>query len=390
MQGGLRSHRPRRLRLQIRATQCQAPPGRSYWSDPVELDALGGAAVVTVPSPLLPPTAAIPAARAAYMMSGEAGQRSGTGAAAPSLRACGCPVQRAGVMCNRRRRRACQLPRPAPAPRLPARSDREPGGGQRGRAGAVPAAAVPAHQHAGRAYPVQAAGTLLAAGLLVAWSVQDVSSDWRACCLALQASTAHGCAAVPSLPHAPPGHPARAGAGGGRVARAALDRRAAPAAPVRARAGGGLAVERRLRAGYAWRPVHQDPVRRRAGRRPLGPTLLLPGPVAAAPLLLPGLLPGLPPPLLPLLLSSSPCPSTAALPLPPPPPTPVRKPQAPRPRRDDAGAGGRGDERRERRAARHAGPPPRRLRPLPHRQLLPGDAACAAVPVRSWERGVRP
>lgn len=38
----------------------------------MELDALGGAAVVTVPSPLLPPTAAIPAARAAYMMSGRA------------------------------------------------------------------------------------------------------------------------------------------------------------------------------------------------------------------------------------------------------------------------------------------------------------------------------
>lgn len=145
MQGGLRSHRPHRLRLQIRATQvrrlaaagtdvrvphcqaawfdlqpshagrqrqssaggrssrstaaqpahgmhsrmtvppttpfawvclpaislqCQAPPGRTYWSEGVELDAMGGAAVVAVPSPLLPPTAAIPAARASYQISG--------------------------------------------------------------------------------------------------------------------------------------------------------------------------------------------------------------------------------------------------------------------------------------------------------------------------------
>ncbi|PSC70464.1 Methionine gamma-lyase isoform A [Micractinium conductrix] len=78
IQGGLQPHR-QRLRLEIRATQCQAPPGRTYWSDPVELDALGGAAVVTVPSPLLPPTAAIPAARAAYQMSVTASQVPGSG-----------------------------------------------------------------------------------------------------------------------------------------------------------------------------------------------------------------------------------------------------------------------------------------------------------------------
>lgn len=53
--------------------QCQAPPGRTYWSAPLELDALGGAAVVSVPAPLLPPTAAIPAARAAYPLSGVEG-----------------------------------------------------------------------------------------------------------------------------------------------------------------------------------------------------------------------------------------------------------------------------------------------------------------------------
>ena len=54
----------------VATVQCQAPPGRTYWSEGVELDAMGGAAVVAVPSPLLPPTAAIPAARASYQMSG--------------------------------------------------------------------------------------------------------------------------------------------------------------------------------------------------------------------------------------------------------------------------------------------------------------------------------
>ena len=44
----------------------------------VELDALGGAAVVAVPSPLLPPTAAIPSPRAAYTMSVTASQVPGS------------------------------------------------------------------------------------------------------------------------------------------------------------------------------------------------------------------------------------------------------------------------------------------------------------------------
>ena len=70
---------------------------------------------------------------------------------------------------------------------------------------------------------------------------------------------------IPAPPPAcanPAGHAARAGAGGGRLARAALGRRAAPAAPVRAGAGGGLALERRLPAGHPGGPVHQDQVRR--------------------------------------------------------------------------------------------------------------------------------
>eukprot|EP00887_Chlorella_sp_A99_P007395 scaffold2.g7395.t1 len=73
MQGGLRLHK-QCLRLQVRATQCKAPFGRTYWSDGVELDALGGAAVVAVPAPLLPPTAAVPAPRAAIVLSVTASQ----------------------------------------------------------------------------------------------------------------------------------------------------------------------------------------------------------------------------------------------------------------------------------------------------------------------------
>ena len=51
MQGGFSPHR-RKLRLQLRASQMKAAPGRTFWSTPVRLDALGGAAVVAVPSPL--------------------------------------------------------------------------------------------------------------------------------------------------------------------------------------------------------------------------------------------------------------------------------------------------------------------------------------------------
>jgi len=35
---------------QIRASPCTAPPGNTFWSAPVQLDALGAAAVVLVPA----------------------------------------------------------------------------------------------------------------------------------------------------------------------------------------------------------------------------------------------------------------------------------------------------------------------------------------------------
>ena len=37
---------------QIRASPCTAPPGHTFWSAPVQLDALGAAAVVVVPAAL--------------------------------------------------------------------------------------------------------------------------------------------------------------------------------------------------------------------------------------------------------------------------------------------------------------------------------------------------
>lgn len=43
MHEGLMPYR-HRLRIQVRATQCKAPEGRTYWSDSVELDATVGGA----------------------------------------------------------------------------------------------------------------------------------------------------------------------------------------------------------------------------------------------------------------------------------------------------------------------------------------------------------
>ena len=65
MQGGFPPHR-RKLRLQLRASQMKAAPGHTFWSNPVRLDALGGAAVVSVPSPMQG-ASAVAGARAAYM-----------------------------------------------------------------------------------------------------------------------------------------------------------------------------------------------------------------------------------------------------------------------------------------------------------------------------------
>ena len=71
---GLRRHAP----LPAAVLQCKAPEGRTYWSDSVELDTtVGGAAVVSAPAPLLPPSCPLPAPRAAYVMSVTAAQVGG-------------------------------------------------------------------------------------------------------------------------------------------------------------------------------------------------------------------------------------------------------------------------------------------------------------------------
>lgn len=66
MQGGFSPHK-RKLRLQLRASQMKAAAGRTFWSTPVRLDALGGAAVVAVPSPIQGASSGI-GARAGYVM----------------------------------------------------------------------------------------------------------------------------------------------------------------------------------------------------------------------------------------------------------------------------------------------------------------------------------
>lgn len=73
MQGGLLPYR-RRVRMQLRASNMRAPFGRTYWSDPVQLDSLGGAAVVSVPCPLAGPSSMMPDPRSAYMLSVTANQ----------------------------------------------------------------------------------------------------------------------------------------------------------------------------------------------------------------------------------------------------------------------------------------------------------------------------
>ena len=73
MQGGFPLQR-RKLKLQLRASQIQAPPGRTFWSTPVQLDAVGGAAVVSVPCPLQGPPSSAVDHRAAYMVAVTAAQ----------------------------------------------------------------------------------------------------------------------------------------------------------------------------------------------------------------------------------------------------------------------------------------------------------------------------
>ena len=51
MQGNVEAHR-QKVRLQLCATTATSPAGQAFWSSPVQLDALGGAAVVEAPCPM--------------------------------------------------------------------------------------------------------------------------------------------------------------------------------------------------------------------------------------------------------------------------------------------------------------------------------------------------
>jgi hypothetical protein len=74
MAGGSALPYRRRVRLQLRASSMHAPWGATYWSDAVQLDALGGAAVVSVPCPAAGPAHTLPDPRAAYMLTVTANQ----------------------------------------------------------------------------------------------------------------------------------------------------------------------------------------------------------------------------------------------------------------------------------------------------------------------------
>lgn len=51
MQGDVEAHR-QKVRLQLCATTATSQAGQPFWSSPVQLDALGGAAVVEAPCPM--------------------------------------------------------------------------------------------------------------------------------------------------------------------------------------------------------------------------------------------------------------------------------------------------------------------------------------------------
>ena len=60
--------------MQLRVSNMRAPYGRSFWSEPLQLDSLGGAAIISVPCPGHSPSYAQPDARAAYALSVTASQ----------------------------------------------------------------------------------------------------------------------------------------------------------------------------------------------------------------------------------------------------------------------------------------------------------------------------
>ena len=67
MQGDVEAHR-QRVRLQLCATTAISHAGKAFWSDPVQLDALGGAAVVEAPCPMTAVTPNLKEAQAGYRL----------------------------------------------------------------------------------------------------------------------------------------------------------------------------------------------------------------------------------------------------------------------------------------------------------------------------------
>lgn len=67
MQGDVEAHK-QKVRLQLCATTATSQSGKAFWSDPVQLDALGGAAVVEAPCPMTAVTPSRKEALAGYRL----------------------------------------------------------------------------------------------------------------------------------------------------------------------------------------------------------------------------------------------------------------------------------------------------------------------------------
>ena len=67
MQGDVEAHK-QKVRLQLCATTATSSTGQPLWSSPVQLDALGGAAVVEAPCPITTIAASHREAQAGYQL----------------------------------------------------------------------------------------------------------------------------------------------------------------------------------------------------------------------------------------------------------------------------------------------------------------------------------
>jgi hypothetical protein len=67
MQGDVEAHR-QKVRLQLCATTATSHSGKAFWSDSVQLDALGGAAVVEAPCPMTGGTSSQKEGQAGYRL----------------------------------------------------------------------------------------------------------------------------------------------------------------------------------------------------------------------------------------------------------------------------------------------------------------------------------